>query len=95
MNSALYICRKNYLNSLIKRVSEGFGGDIPEFLRTHQNEVILAHPGDKIEDAIACYEQMCKQIKYYEVKDELKATNTEGVARASVPCRMARPSSTT
>ncbi len=65
MNPALWIARKNYLCNLIRRVSDGHGGDEIEFLRQVCREVIELHPGEKIEEAIACYESMVEQLKYY------------------------------
>lgn len=65
MNKALWIARKNYLCSLIKKVSDGHGGDDREFFRQHCKEVLAHYPDEKIEEAIACYEEMVKQLKYY------------------------------
>lgn len=65
MNRGLWIARKNYLCVLIKKVSDGHGGDDIEFLRQHCKEVIEAHPDELIEDAIACYQEMVEQLKYY------------------------------
>lgn len=65
MNKGLWIARKNYLYTLIKKVSDGHGSDKMEFLRQHCREVIEAHDDEKIEEAIACYEEMVQQLKYY------------------------------
>lgn len=65
MNRGLWIARKNYLCVLIKNVSDGHGGDEIEFVRKVCREVIELHPGEKIEEAIACYEDMVGQLKYY------------------------------
>tara|TARA_R110000868_G_scaffold90899_2_gene251945 strand:- start:68 stop:277 length:210 start_codon:yes stop_codon:yes gene_type:complete len=65
MNKGLWIARKNYLCTLIKKVSDVYGGDDIEFLRQHCKEVIEMSPGEKIEEAIACYTQMVEQSKYY------------------------------
>lgn len=65
MNKGLWIARKNYLCTLIKKVSDGHVGDDIEFLRQHCKEVIEAHPDELIEDAIACYQEMVEQLKYY------------------------------
>lgn len=65
MNRGLWIARKNYLCSLIKKVSDGHGGDDIEFLRLHCREVLESHPEEKIEEAIICYEEMVEQLKYY------------------------------
>lgn len=65
MNRGLWIARKNYLCTLIKKVSDGHGGDDIEFLRQHCKEVIDVHPEEKIEEAIACYQELVEQLKYY------------------------------
>lgn len=65
MHKALWIARKNYLRALIQKVSDGFGGDDPEFVNQHIQEVLAAHPDEKIEEAIACYEEMTTQIGLY------------------------------
>lgn len=65
MNRGLWIARKNYLCTLIKKLSDGYGGDDIVFLRQHCMEVIDAHPDEKIEEAIACYQQMIEKLKYY------------------------------
>jgi len=66
MNRGLWIARKNYLCALIKKVSDGHGGDDIELLRQHCKEVIDAHPDEKIEEAIACYQEQVEQLKYYQ-----------------------------
>jgi hypothetical protein len=65
MHKALWIARKNYLCTLIKKVSEGNGGDDIEFLRKHCKEAIKAHPDELIEEAIVCYQEMIDKLKYY------------------------------
>lgn len=65
MNRGLWIARKNYLCTLIKKVSDGHGGDDIVFLREVCKAVIDAHPDESIEDAIACYQEMVMQLKYY------------------------------
>lgn len=62
MNRGLWISRKNYLITLIKKVSIEFGGDSEDFINLHCKQVIDMCPDDKIEDAILCYEEMVKQI---------------------------------
>lgn len=66
MNKGLWIARKNYLCTLIKKVADAHGDDDIELLRQHCKEVLDAHPGEKIEEAIACYQEMVEQLKYYE-----------------------------
>lgn len=65
MNKGLWIARKNYLLCLIQRVSQGSGGDDEAFLKQHCKEVIESHPDERIEDAIACYLELTKQVKSY------------------------------
>lgn len=64
MNRGLWVARKNYLYTLIKKVSDGFGDDDSDFLKQHFNEVVDVHPGEKIEEAILCYEEMVKRLKH-------------------------------
>lgn len=64
MNKGLWIARKNYLFTLIKKVSDGYGGDDAEFLRKYYNEVIESHKGELIEDAISGYQDMIESLKY-------------------------------
>lgn len=85
MNRGLWIARKNYLCTLIKKVSYGYGGDDIEFLRQHCREVIDLHSDELIEEAIACYQEMVTQLKYYEVKDDCTNRNTERVRGTSSP----------
>ena len=65
MNRGLWIARKNYLCTLIKKVSDGHSGDDIELLKQHCKEVIDAHSDEKIEEAISCYQEMVEQLKYY------------------------------
>lgn len=65
MNKGLWIARKNYLICIINKVSLGYGGDEEEWLKRHISEVLEAHPDEKIEEAIACYEEMITQIGFY------------------------------
>lgn len=65
MNRGLWIARKNYLFQLIKKVSDGHGGDTPDDFQEHYHQVLEAHPDEKIEEAIRCYEEMVEQLKYY------------------------------
>ncbi len=58
MNKGLWIARKNYLLTLIKKVSDAYGGDDIEFMRQHCLEVIERNQGEKIEEAIACYQSL-------------------------------------
>lgn len=64
MNSSLWFARKNYLYSLIRRISYGYGGDDNTFLDKHCQETIANHPDEKIEEAIACYEGLIESLKY-------------------------------
>ena len=65
MNKGLWIARKNHLFCLIKKLSDGHGGDDKEWLREHCEQVVAAYPGEHIEEAISCYEDMVRQLKYY------------------------------
>lgn len=65
MNKGLWIARKNHLLCLIKKVSDGFGGDDFVNLQSHCKEVIESHPGELIEEAIACYTEQVELMRYY------------------------------
>jgi hypothetical protein len=65
MHHGLWIARKNYLVTLIKKLSNGHGGDEKEFLDQHCKQVIVLHQGEVIEEAIVCYEEMVDKLKYY------------------------------
>jgi hypothetical protein len=64
MNKALWLARKNYLCILIKKISDAQGGDDISWLRQHCKEVLQLYPDEKIEEAIACYEEMYNQLPY-------------------------------
>ncbi len=64
MNKGLWIARKNHLCTLIRAVSEGHGDFDIESIRQHCKEVIDVHPGEEIEKAIACYQEMVDQLKF-------------------------------
>lgn len=64
MNKGLWIARKNYLWTLIKKVSDAYGGDDMEWLREHFTQVIEGYYDEKIEEAITCYSKMVEQLKH-------------------------------
>ncbi len=66
MNNALSTLRKNYLYRLMLKVSNRNGGDDPQFLRDFHKEVCEMYAGDKIEEAIKCFEELASDmgIKY-------------------------------
>ena len=65
MNRGLWIARKNYLLTLIKRLSDGHGGDDAQWLAEHSKSVIELHPDERIEEAIACYQGQIAQLHCY------------------------------
>lgn len=65
MNQGLWIARKNYLCMLIRKVSDAQGFDEEETLKQHCSEVLSAYPGDRIEEAIECYEELVDLLKNY------------------------------
>ena len=72
MNRGLWIARKNYLCTLIKKVSDAHGGDEIEWLRDYCREVLEDHPGDKIEKAILCFLDLADQVKYVPCRTRIK-----------------------
>ena len=63
MNRGLWIARKNYLITLIRKVSDIHGGDSPEFFNQYCKEVIDVHDNEKIEEAIECFQEMVARLK--------------------------------
>lgn len=64
MNQGLWIARKNRLWTLVKKVSDGYGGDDIEFVKVHFQQVLDMSPGENIEEAIYCYSDLVEKIKY-------------------------------
>lgn len=64
MNKGLWIARKNYLFCIIKKLSDGSGGDDTELLKGHCMEVLELYPGELIEEAISCYEELVSKLHY-------------------------------
>jgi hypothetical protein len=58
MNHGLWIAKKHVLIGLIKKVSDGYGGDDVEWLKDYCREVLEAHPDEKIDEAIACFRSL-------------------------------------
>ena len=65
MNKGLWIARKNHLICIVKKLSDGHGGDEKEWLNGHCIAVLEMYPGDDIEIAIKCYEECIKDLRYY------------------------------
>jgi len=68
VNLGLWIARKNYLCTLVRKTSELFGGDDIEFLREHCRELIDTYFDERIEEAIRCYEAILESCKYRAMK---------------------------
>lgn len=64
MNYALWMAKKHQLCGLIKKVSDGHGGDDVEWLREYCRDVLAAHPDEKIDEAIVCFMELVEQLKY-------------------------------
>lgn len=62
MNHGLWICRRNYLESLMIKVSREFGGDDIKFLQKHLQETMNLYPDEKIEECIRCYEDIIHKL---------------------------------
>ena len=65
MNRGLYIARKNYLLTLVNKLSRGHGGDTEIFLQKHFSDLLIANPDDSIELAIKVYEEQVSKLIYY------------------------------
>jgi hypothetical protein len=62
MNKGLWIARKNYLITLMKKVSKGYGGDTSECFDDICKEVLDKYTDESIEIAIRCYETMVDRL---------------------------------
>jgi hypothetical protein len=65
MHRALWIARKNYLCSLVKKVSDLNNGDDIEFIKEYCRELLISYPNEKIEEPIKCYEEIIENSRYY------------------------------
>jgi hypothetical protein len=63
MNRALWIAKKNELCSLIKKVSDLYGGDDLVWLKEYAKEVIEVNR-DGLDTALACFRELERQAKY-------------------------------
>jgi hypothetical protein len=63
MNKGLWIARKNYLFTLLRQVSNFYGGDDPDWLKEHWRQLIESHPGEMIEEPIQRYLSILEQCK--------------------------------
>lgn len=70
MHRALWVARKNYLCCLVKKVSDGHGGDEIGFLKQHCRDILAQYQDEHIEDAITCYEEMERQLIYYRKEEK-------------------------
>ena len=49
--------KRNYLARLIKKVSDEYGGDEPEWLKEYGLEIIESYSGN-LDEAITCFESL-------------------------------------
>lgn len=61
MNRALWIARRNELCSLIKQVSDAYGGDDPKWLKEYAKELIERESG-YFSEAISCFTDLVKGL---------------------------------
>jgi hypothetical protein len=54
MEHAVWVAKKNYICSLIKKVSDHYGGDDLEWLRSYACEVIKDNKSD-LDRALVCF----------------------------------------
>lgn len=64
MNYGLWIAKKRVLFGLIRKVSDGYGGDDTEWLKGYCKEVLEAHPDELIDEAILCFTELADQLRY-------------------------------
>jgi hypothetical protein len=82
MNKGLWIARKNYLLTLIKKLSKSHGGDSKEFLDKHFQEELENAPEERIELTIRCYEELIANAKLMSVPAAETPVNQVIVYRA-------------
>lgn len=58
MNKGLWIARKNHLCCIIKKISDAYGGDDPEWLKGHYMELLERYQGEDIETPIETYQKI-------------------------------------
>jgi hypothetical protein len=65
MNRGLYIARKNYLITLIRKYARLCNENDFSFLEAHINDTIEVNPGESIERVIDCYNILIKEKEKY------------------------------
>ena len=63
MNHGLWIAKKNQLGTLIKKISDSYGGDDINWLRNYCIDVIEAYRED-IQMALDCFLDIESKLKY-------------------------------
>ena len=61
MSKAVWIAKKMHLWSIIKRISDHYGGDDPEWLKAYAKDIVEAFPED-LNIALNCFLDLEKQI---------------------------------
>lgn len=52
----------------MKKVSDGHGGEDYDLFQKQFWEVLESYPYEKIEEAIACYQEMVNDLQYFKIK---------------------------
>lgn len=64
MNRGIWIAKKNHICSLIKKISDHYGGDDIEWLRGYAKEVIELSTGEDIERVLNCFLLVDKSLRF-------------------------------
>lgn len=70
MNKGLWIARKNYLYSLMKKVSILRGGDTEDNIKLHFDYLLCEYDDEKIEIAINCYKAVLNELERSKVYED-------------------------
>lgn len=64
MNYGLWVAKKNLLCSLIKKVSDHYGGDDIEELKEYCKDILGRYPDGRIDEAIMCFNDLAEKLTY-------------------------------
>ncbi len=77
MNHALWVTKKNQICFLIKKISDCYGGDDIDWLKTYCDEVIKKNRND-IQKALDCFWDIEDRLKYNLKRNVIRGTMAKG-----------------
>jgi hypothetical protein len=76
MNRPLWLAQKNEVCSLIKKISDYYGGDEIDWLREYAREVIEANSSE-MQNALDCFRDLSRQVDNKIIKvDKVQGRST-------------------